>query len=73
MALSFLYLLCLGRPEDNVFEPTQFSIKRIYRVQWKKSKINQDELANLYWNQRLIVKDIAARFGASFFLVEIGS
>jgi hypothetical protein len=53
----------IGRGEDNVFEPTQFCIKRIYRVQWKKPSINQDELAKLYWNDGLTAKEIAARHG----------
>jgi hypothetical protein len=53
-----------GRGQDNVFEPTQFSIKRSYRVQWKKLVINQDELAKLYWNDGLTAAEIAAHFGS---------
>jgi DNA-binding GntR family transcriptional regulator len=36
----------------------------VYRVQWKKPSIDQDELAKLYWDEGLTVADIATRFGA---------
>ena len=52
----------IGRPEAIVFEPTQLSIKRTYGVQWKKPRINQDELAKLYWDQGLSQIEIARRF-----------
>lgn len=51
-----------GRGEANAIEPTQLSVKRVYRVQWKKL-INQDELAKLYWQDGLTMKQIAERLG----------
>lgn len=56
--------LKIGRGEANVFEPTQFSIKRTYRVQWKKQGPNPDELAKLYWGQGLTITEISTRLGA---------
>jgi hypothetical protein len=52
-----------GRGEANVFEPTQFCIKRIYRVQWKKAPINPDELAKLYWEEGLTMAQVAKALG----------
>lgn len=52
-----------GRGEANVFEPTQFSIKRIYRVQWRKQGLNLDELAKLYWENGLTMMQIANIMG----------
>ena len=52
----------IGRPEANVLEPTQFSVKRIYGVQWKKTIANPEELARLYWVQGLSQVEIARRF-----------
>jgi predicted DNA-binding protein YlxM (UPF0122 family) len=34
-------------------------VRRIYRVQWKKPIINQDELAKLYWEDGLTLEEIA--------------
>ena len=53
----------IGRREANILEPTQCSVKRIYRVQWKRTSINQDELAKLYWNNGLTVTEIATKLG----------
>lgn len=48
-----------GRGQDNVLEPTELSIGRVYKVQWKKSKPDYYELARLYWVQGLTQRQIA--------------
>lgn len=47
-----------GRPEDNVFEPTELSVGRAYKVQWKKLKPDYYELARLYWVQGLTQRQV---------------
>ena len=49
----------IGRPEANVFEPTEFSVGRAYKGQWKKEKPNLKELARLYWVDGLTQRQIA--------------
>ncbi len=49
----------IGRPEDNVFEPTELSVGRAYKVQWKKAKPDYYELARLYWVQGLTQRQVA--------------
>ncbi len=55
----FFWLGAFGRREANVFEPTQFSLKRIYGVQWKKQALCLDELAKLYHDKGLTVTKIS--------------
>ena len=50
-----------GRGEANVFEPTQLSLMRTYRVWWKKQRLNLDELAKLYWEDGLTMAQIAEK------------
>ncbi len=38
----------IGRPDAIVIEPTELSIGRVYKVQWKKEKPNLKEIARLY-------------------------
>jgi hypothetical protein len=52
-------LFKFGRSQANVFEPSHLVVRRIYRVQWKKPIINQDELAKLYWDDGLTMEEIA--------------
>ncbi len=57
--LSEFYSAKNGRPEANVVEPTELSVGRAYKVQWKKSKPNLEELARLYWVEGLTQRQIA--------------
>lgn len=52
-----------GRPGANVFEPTELSIGRVYKVQWKKLKPNLEELARLYRVERLTQRQLAEKMG----------
>jgi predicted DNA-binding protein (UPF0251 family) len=52
-----------GRPDAIVIEPTELSIGRVYKVQWKKVKPNLEELARLYWVQGLSQRKIAEMAG----------
>jgi len=52
-----------GRPEANVVEPTEFSVGRAYKVQWKKEKPNLEELARLYWIEGMTQRQIADLIG----------
>jgi len=49
----------IGRREVNILKPTELSIGRAYKVQWKKEKPNLEELARLYWVQGLSQVEIA--------------
>lgn len=40
-------------------EPTELSVGRTYKVQWKKVKPNLEELARLYWVEGLTQRQIA--------------
>ena len=50
-----------GRREDNVLEPTELSIGRVYEVQWKKEKPNLEEIARFYWVDGLTQRQVAER------------
>jgi predicted DNA-binding protein (UPF0251 family) len=52
----------IGRLETNVVKPTELSIGRAYKVQWKKERPNLEELARLYWIEGLTQQQIAKRF-----------
>lgn len=46
-----------------MLEPTELSIGRAYKVQWKKKKPNLEELARLYWVEGFSQRQIADRVG----------
>ena len=52
-----------GRSDANVIEPTELSIGRVYKVQWKKEKPNLEELARLYWVEGLTQRQISELIG----------
>ncbi len=60
--MKWAYSFKFGRPEAIVFKPNPLSIKRIYRVQWKKTIINPEQLAKLYWVDGLTQLEIARMY-----------
>lgn len=54
--------MVIGRPEANVVEPTELTLKRAYAVQWKKTTPNPLELAKLYREQGFTQRQIAEKY-----------
>lgn len=63
LSIEKLQVLKFGRSENNVLEPTELSIGRVYKVQWKKEKPNLEEIARLYWVDGLTQRQIAEMVG----------
>ena len=63
MGIKKLQVIGNGRPETIVIEPTELSIGRVYKVQWKKAMPNLEELTRLYWVDGLTQRQISELIG----------
>ena len=53
------YITKIGRGQSKLVALAELTVKREYLVQWKKQRIDPNELAKLYWHQGFAATEAA--------------